>query len=255
MRRHHVAISAALLLVISGGAVWFSADVSAWVDGLTSGSTQVAGRTSVRTSVVQSEGRQSLSEDASASAANPRSDDGLTASDNQGAEHRGAADSVAATTAAQSSAQSAIADDSGTTSVQRVRATEPVEVPASSTSSSSREPLQASDAYRPTLIPQPLEPVPGAGVRVTERIDLGFPFDPVAYPEGTMRLHNESSGPVAVSFHGDDVSHVRLNGQPVEAGRKYLLQGEAEVRADRHVGVHLRSLDGTEKLPAPDGPG
>lgn len=109
--------------------------------------------------------------------------------------------------------------------------------------------------YRPDLAPQPLEIIPSAGVRVTKRIDMGFPFDPAQYSDGMMRLHNESTGLVAVSFHGDDVSHVRLNGQPVEAGRKYLLEGEAELRADRHVGVHLRSLDGSERQPAPDGPG
>jgi len=60
---------------------------------------------------------------------------------------------------------------------------------------------------------------------------------------------------VTISFHGESLAGVRLNGQDVVAGQAYLVQGEVELTAVGPVGVHIRTPKPTAVEASPDGNG
>jgi hypothetical protein len=100
-----------------------------------------------------------------------------------------------------------------------------------------------------------VEPEVGTGIRVSSAIDVGFTFQPGQYRGGAMRIANDSGRPVAVSFHGPGSSAVRLNGQPVIEGQRYLLATDIEIAGSAAVGVHLRQSGGDERDAVPEGVG
>lgn len=84
---------------------------------------------------------------------------------------------------------------------------------------------------------------------------MGFTFTPSRYNNGTMVVINETSQPVAVSFHGLGSAGIRLNGQPVVEGQRYVLSGDLEIAGSTSVGVHLRQPGTDERQSAPHGVG
>lgn len=70
-----------------------------------------------------------------------------------------------------------------------------------------------------------------------------------------MRIANDSGRPVTVSFHGPGSEAVRLNGQTVVEGRRYLVEADVEIVGPFAVGVHLRQPSGVEREPMPEGVG
>lgn len=112
-----------------------------------------------------------------------------------------------------------------------------------------------SAPYEPIPVIQAVRSEPGAGVRISHAVDVGFAFRPDHYRNGAMRVANESGRPLAISFHGGDCTGLRLNGQPVVEGRSYLVSGDAEIAGSSPVGVHVRPPAAPDREAAPTGVG
>lgn len=70
-----------------------------------------------------------------------------------------------------------------------------------------------------------------------------------------MQVSNRSGLPVAISFHGLGCAQTLLNGQTVQEGRSYLVDGDAEVEGGGPVGVHVRTPEGDQRESSPAGVG
>ena len=128
------------------------------------------------------------------------------------------------------------------------------EAPGVAVASDDQRPAPRSSS-QPGLPPQAWEPQGLGALRLNARMDLGFTFDPATRDGGRLRLNNESHEVVTISFHGESLAGVRLNGQDVVAGQAYLVQGEVELTAVGPVGVHIRTPKPTAVEASPDGNG
>lgn len=134
----------------------------------------------------------------------------------------------------------------------RSRGPSPVAGAPPATGSSDRGPVTE---YHPPALIHAVRPEPGAGVRITSGVEVGFAYVPGQYRDGALRLANDSGVPLVISFHGAGSSSVRLNGQEIVEGRTYLVVGDAEIAGAQAVGVHVRHPKGKEREAAPDGVG
>lgn len=115
---------------------------------------------------------------------------------------------------------------------------------------------QAGSApYQAPPVQRAVEPEARTGVRLNDAVDMGFTFQPLQYQGKAMRIANDSGRPLSVSFHGPGCAAVRLNGQPVVEGQRYLMYSDVEIAGPDPVGVHVRLPAGRERDPAPEGVG
>lgn len=84
-----------------------------------------------------------------------------------------------------------------------------------------------------------------------------FDFDPRATPDGKIRFDVPVDGPQCVIevVNVPQQAQIRLDGQIIEPGKRYLVQPGAVLQGSSPMGVHLRPITPGEVLDRPSGPG